>query len=971
MSLPTPTALAARHSLGAETGHPVSAPAIGVTLDPIPSPLIVGANDTLTGTGFTAGSVVVMFVASATGTTSVGPFTPSPQSPTSLTFSIPASVALGNGFATVVVVNTDQGFIQSNPQSQYLFGAAGQNLPTITAINGVNLRPFDVTVPLASVETVILPGSTVTISGTGFNDPRVNLFTSGATAGGLVPLPGGSSTQIQVNIPANVPTGPGALQVVNNPFTPSVVSNAVSVPIGAAVSITSVSQMGTTVTVNGTGFSTASVINLFNAQGSMVFNLGGLWPTNGKPRVPLNLVSPMQFTFTVPPTALSGPAYIQVLNPPFIPFSTSGADPDGAFMLTVPTVAVGGGSLRFFGNGAADIDRVKIALDNPARPVDVGGDFTVEFWMKTAAGNASGACAAGGDNWMNGNTIIDRDVFGNGDNGDYGISLFGNGGQLAFGVNRMGTGTTICGATNVADGAWHHIAATRNTSSGQMRIFVDGGIDATGTGPTGDVSYRNGRATMHPSSDPFLVIGAEKHDTGPQFPSYHGWVDELRVSTVVRYGSAFTPPSAPFATDPKTAALYHFDEGNGDNVIDSALAVGGPSNGIRRFGAAPASMTPGPQWSPATPFTSNVPVIGFDTLTNALNSPTSITNAGDQRLFITEMGGTVRIWDGTQLLATPFLTVSPISSGGERGLLSIAFHPNYAQNGLFYVYYTNTAGNPTIARYHVSGDPNLADPTSGVVLLSINHPGQANHNGGQLQFGPDGYLYAGIGDGGGGCDNSGPGCNSQRDNELLGKLLRLDVNQNLNTQPFYGIPPDNPFVGPGGPLDEIYAKGLRNPWRFGFDRLTNSLFIGDVGQDTREEVDLQPSDAAGGRNYGWKRMEGFACDTCDVSDCPVAPPPCNDPSFTLPILDYGHNPECAIVGGYAYRGTQVPFLFGKYLFGDLCSGKLWWARDNEGTWSSTAFAPTEANMWTWGQDVYGELYLGIGGGSLLHLRTGP
>ncbi|HUO38181.1 MAG TPA: hypothetical protein VMU34_10205, partial [Mycobacterium sp.] len=217
----------------------MSAPAIGVTLDPIPSPLIVGANDTLTGTGFTAGSVVVMFVASATGTTSVGPFTPSPQSPTSLTFSIPASVALGNGFATVVVVNTDQGFIQSNPQSQYLFGAAGQNLPTITAINGVNLRPFDVTVPLASVETVILPGSTVTISGTGFNDPRVNLFTSGATAGGLVPLPGGSSTQIQVNIPANVPTGPGALQVVNNPFTPSVVSNAVSVPIGAAVSITS------------------------------------------------------------------------------------------------------------------------------------------------------------------------------------------------------------------------------------------------------------------------------------------------------------------------------------------------------------------------------------------------------------------------------------------------------------------------------------------------------------------------------------------------------------------------------------------------------------------------------------------------------------------------------------------------------------------------------------------------------------
>jgi glucose/arabinose dehydrogenase len=650
------------------------------------------------------------------------------------------------------------------------------------------------------------------------------------------------------------------------------------------------------------------------------------------------------------------------------PWSSDAGSGAIAFTVVPAPLTAGGSSLHFNGTGSGDIDRVKIKLDAPARPVDVGGDLTLEFWMKTTAGagNGSGACVAGGDNWINGNIIFDRDVFmTGGDNGDYGISLFGGGGRLAFGVAVGASGNTICGTRNIVDGQWHHVAVTRS-SLGAMRIYVDGQLDASGTGPAGDMSYRDGRSTSYPSSDPFLVIGAEKHDAGAAFPSYHGWIDEVRISDAIRYAAPFTAPTTPFSADVYAVALYHFDEGNGNTVFDMSGVAGGPSNGVRRFGGSPA----GPLWSADTPFTSNTPTIALDTLTTALSGPTSITHAGDQRLFITQKGGQIRVWDGAQLLATPFLTTNPVGTGSEEGLLSVAFHPNYVQNGFFYVYYVNAAGNLVIARYRVSANPDIADPASAAILLTIPHPA-SNHNGGQLQFGPDGYLYAGIGDGGGGCDDAGSGCNAQRDDLMLGKMLRLDVNQNVNASPFHGVPPTNPFVGPGDPLDLIWAKGLRNPWRFTFDRFTGSLFIGDVGQISREEVDVQSADSPGGQNYGWKRMEGFACDTCSLSNCPVAPPACNSPLLTLPVLDYGHALGCSITGGYVYRGAEIPNLYGKYIFGDLCSGRLWWARDNEGAWSYTQFAPTAGGLWTFGQDVAGELYVGLGSGSLVRLRAGP
>jgi glucose/arabinose dehydrogenase len=289
----------------------------------------------------------------------------------------------------------------------------------------------------------------------------------------------------------------------------------------------------------------------------------------------------------------------------------------------------------------------------------------------------------------------------------------------------------------------------------------------------------------------------------------------------------------------------------------------------------------GPLWA--------APQIDLQPVASGLANPTAITHAGDGsgRLFITLQAGRIVIYSGISILASPFLDItSLVASGGERGLLSVAFHPNYRNNGVFFVDYTNTAGDIVIARYSVSQDPNVADPNSAAILLTIPHPNFANHNGGQLQFGPDGYLYIGVGDGGSAGDPSNHG---QSLDTPLGKLLRIDV----NGAPPYAIPGDNPFVRVMGALPEIWAYGLRNPWRFSFDRSTNDLFIADVGQDSWEEVDFQPA-GQGGQNYGWRLMEGNHCFNPSSN--------CNPGGLTLPILEYEHGPGdsigCSISGGY-------------------------------------------------------------------------
>jgi hypothetical protein len=291
---------------------------------------------------------------------------------------------------------------------------------------------------------------------------------------------------------------------------------------------------------------------------------------------------------TIPPTATPSPTATATGAPTatHTPTATPTRTPGGT-----------GSSVRFFGNGRNAIDRVTIRIDGPARPADVGAtDFTIEFWLKAEAGaNGGNASCNQNDGWITGNVVFDRDIYFAGDYGDFGIAL--SGGKVAFGLSVDSDGTTLCGSRTVADNQWHHVAVTRRTN-GAMAIFVDGQPDGSTTGAAGDASYRDGRGTGGNTWDPYIVLGAEKHDAGNAYPSFAGWLDELRISNTVRYTAAFTPPASPFAPDGSTMALYHFDEGTGTSVADVAGASGGPSNGELRVGGSPA----GPVWSGESPF---------------------------------------------------------------------------------------------------------------------------------------------------------------------------------------------------------------------------------------------------------------------------------------------------------------------------------------------------------------------------------
>jgi hypothetical protein len=330
-STPTSTRTSPATATATLTATRTPTPA-GVYLDPIPSPIVIGGTTELQGGHFSPGSVIKLFVGTAGGTTAFGPYAPASQTTSTLDWLVDATIPLGNGYGTVQVVNTDQGFETSNPEGQLLYGNPALGIPTILEVGGVPLGPASPAVPLAYVETNALQGSTVTLSGTGFDAALVNLFTSSGNVGPLTPLAGGTSTSIQVTVPPDAPTGPGSFQAVNAPYSGNVQSNAVSTVIGDTISIANVVQVSNVITVTGTGFSTLTVINLFNQQPSGAVNLGG-FDASGNPRIPLTLVSDTRFRFTVPAGAVSGASFIQALNPPFIPFTSTGTDPDGAFNL--------------------------------------------------------------------------------------------------------------------------------------------------------------------------------------------------------------------------------------------------------------------------------------------------------------------------------------------------------------------------------------------------------------------------------------------------------------------------------------------------------------------------------------------------------------------------------------------------------------------------------------------------------------
>ena len=339
-----------------------------------------------------------------------------------------------------------------------------------------------------------------------------------------------------------------------------------------------------------------------------------------------------------------------------------------------------------------------------------------------------------------------------------------------------------------------------------------------------------------------------------------------------------------------------------------------------------------------------------ETLTGLDRPVRLVAPQGDDRLFVVQQGGQIRVFDPDGADRGVFLDVTLLlgNSGGERGLLGLAFPPDYATTGRFYINYTNTAGDTRIARYQVSGDPDVALPASAEVLLAVDQP-FGNHNGGHLDFGPDGMLYIGLGDGGSGGD---PGNRAQNPQELLGKMLRIDVSGATG----YVVPPDNPFVGEA-PLDEIWALGLRNPWCFDFDAVTGDLYIADVGQEKYEEISIQPSASTGGENYGWRLME--------AADCFNPATNCNDGSLTLPVWSYDHNFGCSISGGYVYRGTALPGLVGQYLFADFCSTRIWsigWTPtggiDNYTEWTDHLTPPGGyRGISAFGEDGHGELYV--------------
>lgn len=423
-----------------------------------------------------------------------------------------------------------------------------------------------------------------------------------------------------------------------------------------------------------------------------------------------------------------------------------------------------------------------------------------------------------------------------------------------------------------------------------------------------------------------------------------------------------SPTATPTQTETPTAAPTASATFTGTvSPTRTASATHTPSVTPTQTGTRTPTRTPTvPPTSTPTP--SFVwPQISLTPIATGLALPVQVSHAGDgsNRLFVVQQGGLVRLVKNGVVQATNFLNVtSKVSCCGERGLLGLAFPPTYASTGRFYVAYTNGAGSLVVARYRASADPDVADPASEEILLTVPHPGSSNHNGGQIAFSPiDGYLYIGTGDGGGGGD---PGNNGQNTTVLLGKILRLDVEQPTptGTPTPYAIPTANPVLPTPGARREIWAWGLRNPWRFAFDRLTGDLYIGDVGQGLWEEVDFQAADSPGGENYGWRVMEGPAC---------YNPNPCSSAGLTLPVFAYDHGLGCSVSGGVVCRGTTYPRMHGTYFAGDYCSGRIWGLRREGANWHSSMLLDTAHQIVAFGEDEAGDAYVVAYGGTIYRL----
>jgi glucose/arabinose dehydrogenase len=366
-----------------------------------------------------------------------------------------------------------------------------------------------------------------------------------------------------------------------------------------------------------------------------------------------------------------------------------------------------------------------------------------------------------------------------------------------------------------------------------------------------------------------------------------------------------------------------------------------------------------------------VTAVQLQTVFTGLSNTVYVTNAhdGTNRLFVIEKVGRIRVAQPGSATTSVFLNITSrvLSSGNEQGLLGLAFHPQYFMNGRFFVFYTRPGdGALVIAEYHrLSSDQNAGDPASEIVILTIPHPTNTNHNGGMIEFGRDGYLYVGTGDGGSGND---PPNNAQNINSLLGKILRIDIDHPNGSVP-YTSPADNPFSGSMPGADEIYAVGMRNPWRFSFDRGTSELYAGDVGQGAWEEIDIITR--AG--NYGWRVFEGKHCTGLDSNLC-NASSPCNINGYTCPIFEYDHSSgRCSETGGYVYRGARSAVPTGLYIFADYCTGEIWQLNppDAMGNRTRTLLIDTAFNITSFGEDEAGEIYVVAQSGTISRLTSSP
>ena len=356
-------------------------------------------------------------------------------------------------------------------------------------------------------------------------------------------------------------------------------------------------------------------------------------------------------------------------------------------------------------------------------------------------------------------------------------------------------------------------------------------------------------------------------------------------------------------------------------------------------------------------FLNGLPGIELELVQNGFDAPVDIVHAGDDRMFIVEQDGVIKIMNSDYSVeATPFLDIDPIvASGGERGLLGLAFHPDYDSNGFFFVHYTNNGGTSTVSRFSVTANPNVADPASELIILTQSQP-YSNHNAGDIAFGPDGYLYIPFGDGGSGGDPQDYG---QATNSFLGNMLRIDVDNSMIGDT-YDIPGDNPFIGEAGYLDEIWSIGLRNPWRISFDALTGDLYIGDVGQGSWEEIDMAPFDSQGSENYGWRCYEGNH--VYNTSNCGGIP----EDSLTWPVFEYNHSGgACSVTGGFVYRGSEFENLNGLYIFTDYCNGVFRGIQQAGGEWLDYELTGPQGFGWTtFGENSSLDLFVANSNGNI-------